>query len=172
MPFILFVQEPWKRSGPASQVVTRLPEPEDIVDAPVPSVVQVTARPRRRLALQPTGNLIMKAISEANKSLATMPQRPDSTQVSSIHKFLSYFVFSFCKVFLLLFCSTWFQFLIWFKFIVTINKFLELTGFVKTFYINKFKNLQSTDGSVAVLFKFMVLIVISVLDYIGFRYFK
>lgn len=97
LPFILFVQEPWKRSGPASQVVTRLPEPEDIVDAPVPSVVQVTARPRRRLALQPTGNLIMKAISEANKSLATMPQRPDSTQVSYIYKFLSYFV-NLCTV--------------------------------------------------------------------------
>lgn len=68
--------------------------------------------------------------------------------------------FSYCFVLL----DFSFQFLIWFKFIVTINKFLELTGFVKTFYTNKFKNLRSTDGSVAVLFKFMVLIFISVLD--------
>lgn len=68
------------------------------MDAPVPSVVKVTARPRRRLALQATGNLIKKAISEANKSLATIPQRPDSTQVSSIHVFSVIFV-NQCTVF-------------------------------------------------------------------------
>uniref|UniRef100_A0A1B6KG46 Zinc finger CCCH domain-containing protein 14 n=1 Tax=Graphocephala atropunctata TaxID=36148 RepID=A0A1B6KG46_9HEMI len=73
-------EEPMKRGGMVSRVVARPQEPEDSVDTPVPSVVKVTPRPRRPPSQQASSNLIIKAISEANKSLASLPQRPDSTQ--------------------------------------------------------------------------------------------
>ncbi|KAG8259628.1 hypothetical protein J6590_008663 [Homalodisca vitripennis] len=74
------LEESSKRSGLVSHVVARPQEPEDSVDTPVPSVVKITPRPRRPPSQQASSNLIIKAISEANKSLANIPQRPDSTQ--------------------------------------------------------------------------------------------
>ncbi|XP_054263627.1 zinc finger CCCH domain-containing protein 14 isoform X2 [Macrosteles quadrilineatus] len=77
------IEEGTRRPAVVSRVVPRVKEPEDDTETSggVPSVVKVTPRPRRLPSQQPSTSLILRAISEANKSLATAPQRPDSTQL-------------------------------------------------------------------------------------------
>ncbi|XP_075233064.1 nuclear polyadenosine RNA-binding 2 isoform X2 [Lycorma delicatula] len=47
-------------------------------DSGVSSVVRITPRPKRPASQQPSSSLILKAVAEANKSLAAAPSRPHS----------------------------------------------------------------------------------------------
>lgn len=54
-----------------------------VTDSGVSSVVRVTPRPKRPASQQASSSLILKAVAEANKSLAAAPPRPLSQSVSS-----------------------------------------------------------------------------------------
>ncbi|XP_075233068.1 nuclear polyadenosine RNA-binding 2 isoform X6 [Lycorma delicatula] len=55
-------------------------------DSGVSSVVRITPRPKRPASQQPSSSLILKAVAEANKSLAAAPSRPHSASNRSLER--------------------------------------------------------------------------------------
>lgn len=75
------IEEDRITSGGLSRTVSRQQKSDDEdVDTTVSSVVKVTPRPKRPLSQQANHTLILKAVADANKSLANAPPRPDITQ--------------------------------------------------------------------------------------------